>query len=128
MAASVLAGTPSLCAALPREGILGSWRYGIQATRAIGVLVPPWRPSLVKGAVAHFAISAVAGEVFGRFLPARHTLAWGATGGAVMGFVNVGLIGRRFPAIRALPFGRQVADNVAFGVIFAVVADRAPRE
>lgn len=127
-AASVLAGAPSLAVALSREGVVGTWRYGVRATRAIGVLVPPGRPGLAAGAVAHVAISAVAGEVFGRFLPARHSLAWGAAGGAAMGLLNVGLIGRRFPAIRALPFGRQVADNVAFGVIFAAVADRAPRQ
>jgi hypothetical protein len=126
--ASVLAGAPSLVVALSREGIVGTWRYGVRATRAVGVLVPPGRPNLTAGAVAHFAISAAAGEVFGRFLPVRHSLAWGAAGGAVMGVVNVGLIGRRFPAIRALPFGRQVADNVAFGVIFAAVADRTPPE
>jgi hypothetical protein len=41
-----------------------------------------------------------------------------------MGLVGVGVIGRRFPAIRDLPFGLQLADNVAFGVIFAFVADR----
>jgi hypothetical protein len=127
-AAGVLAGAPSLVVALSREGVAGTWRYAVCATRAIGVLVPPGRPNLLAGAVTHFAISAAAGEVFGRLLPVRHSLAWGAAGGAAMGLVNVGLIGRRFPAIRALPFGRQVADNVAFGVIFAAVADRAPTE
>jgi hypothetical protein len=127
-AASVLAGAPSLAVALSRGGVAGAWRDGMRATRAIGVLLPPARPNLVGGAVAHFAISAAAGELFGRLLPVRHSVAWGAAGGTVMGLVNVGLIGRRFPAIRALPFGRQVADNVAFGVIFAAVADRAPRE
>jgi hypothetical protein len=114
--------------ALSCEGIGGTWSYGVRATRAIGVLVPPGRPNLVGGVVAHFAISAAAGELFGRFLPVRHSVVWGAAGGAVMGLVNVGLIGRRFPAVRALPFGRQIADNVAFGVIFAAVADRAPRQ
>jgi hypothetical protein len=44
-----------------------------------------------------------------------------------MGLIGVGIIGRRFAAVRALPFGRQLADNVAFGVIFAVVADGPKR-
>jgi hypothetical protein len=44
-----------------------------------------------------------------------------------MGLIGAGLIGRRFAAVRALPFGPQLADNVAFGVIFAVVADRPTR-
>ncbi len=126
--ASVLAGTPSLVVALSREGVAGTWRYGVRATRAIGVLVPPGRPNLVAGVVVHFAISLVAGEAFGRFLPLRHSLAWGAIGGAAMGLVNVGLVGGRIPAVRELPFGRQIADNVAFGVIFAAVADRGPTE
>ena len=95
--ASVLAGTPSLAAALSREGVVGTWHYGVRATRAIGVLVPPGRPNLVGGVLAHFGISAAVGEVFGRFLPVRHSIAWGAAGGVVMGLVNVGLIGRRFP-------------------------------
>jgi hypothetical protein len=41
-----------------------------------------------------------------------------------MGLIGAGIIGRRFAEIRDLPFGRQLADNVAFGIIFAVVADR----
>jgi hypothetical protein len=40
-----------------------------------------------------------------------------------MGLIGAGVIGRRFTAIRDLPFGRQLADNIAFGVIFALVAD-----
>jgi hypothetical protein len=122
--ASILAGAPSLITAFSRDGIGGAWHYGLRATRAVGALIPPGRPNLLTGVAGHFAISTAAGEVFGLFLPQRHSVAWGAAGGAVMGLVNVGLIGRRFPAIRELPFGRQVADNIAFGVIFAVVADR----
>jgi hypothetical protein len=44
-----------------------------------------------------------------------------------MGFVGAGLVGRRFVAMRELPFGPQLADNIAFGVIFALVADRPGR-
>src|SRR5580700_8468809 len=84
-AASVLAGAPSVAVALSREGITGTWSYGVRATRAIGVLVPPGRPNLVGGVVAHFAISAAAGELFGRFLPIRHSVAWGAAAGAAVG-------------------------------------------
>lgn len=126
-AASVLAGAPSLAVALSRDGLVGTWHYGLRATRAIGVLVPSGRPNLGAGVLAHFAISVAAGEVFGRFLPRRHSVAWGAAGGAAMGLVNVGLIGRRIPAIRELPFGRQIADNVAFGLIFAALVDRPPQ-
>jgi RimJ/RimL family protein N-acetyltransferase len=124
LAASVLGGTPSLLNALAHGGGRGAWRYGLDATRAIGSLAPPGRRSIVAGAGAHAAISLVAGQAFGRFLPRRHSILWAAGGGAVMGLVGVGIIGRRFPAIRELALGPQIADNIAFGVIFAVVADR----
>lgn len=88
------------------------------------MLVPPGQPGVVAGAAAHFAISAVVGAAFGRLLPARRSLLWAAAGGAVVGIVGAGIIGRRYPGIRDLPLGPQVADNIAFGVIFALVADR----
>ncbi len=98
--------------------------YLTGATRAIGVLVPPGKPGLLRGAVAHTLLSIAAGEVLSRVLPQRHSIAWGAAAGLAMGIVNVGVIGRRFPSIRALPRGPQLADNVAFGAMFAAVADR----
>jgi hypothetical protein len=38
--------------------------------------------------------------------------------------INVGVIGRAFPAIRELPLMPQLADNVMFGMVFALVLDR----
>jgi hypothetical protein len=122
-AASLLGGTPSLTNALAQGGIGGAWRYGLDAIRAIGCLIPPGRRSILAGSGAHFAISIAAGQVFGRFLPRRNSVLWAAGGGAVMGLIGVGVIGRRYPAIRALSIGPQIADNVAFGIIFAVVVD-----
>jgi hypothetical protein len=123
VAASLLSGAPSLGHALAQRGIGGAWRYGVDATRAIGVLVPPGRRNFAAGALAHFAISIGAGQLLGRVLPRRRSVLWGAGAGALMGVVGAGIVGRRFPAIRALPFGPQLADNVAFGVVFALVAD-----
>ncbi|HEY1445475.1 MAG TPA: hypothetical protein VGF51_11310 [Acidimicrobiales bacterium] len=124
IAASLLSAAPSGLGAVHRDGVRGMWRYGLRATRSIGTLVPPGRPNLILGAVTHFGISAAFGQALGRCLPHRQSALWGAAGGAAMGLVGVGVIGRRFPAIRDLPFGLQLADNVAFGVIFAFVADR----
>jgi hypothetical protein len=45
-----------------------------------------------------------------------------------MGLVGAGVVGRRSAAIRELPFGLQLADNIAFGIIFALVADRPSRQ
>jgi hypothetical protein len=64
------------------------------------------------------------GELLALMLPRRHSLVWAVGAGLVMGVVNVGLIGRRFSGIRALPLLPQLADNVAFAVIFAAVVDR----
>ena len=94
------------------------------ATSAVGTLVPPGRPGFKRGAIVHLGISAACGELLARGLPQRHSVAWGAAAGLAIGVINLGVIGRRFPAIRALPIVPGLADNVAFGALFAIVADR----
>jgi hypothetical protein len=46
-----------------------------------------------------------------------------ARGGAVAGLaiaaLDLGVLGRRLPRLRALPLGPQVADHAAFGAIAA---------
>jgi hypothetical protein len=121
--ASVFGAAPSLLYGVRRDGLRGTWQYGVGATRAIATLLPPRRPNLIVGAAAHFTISAAFGLALGRFLPIRRSAMWGGASGAVMGLI--GGVGRRSTAIRELPFGRQLADNIAFGVIFALVADRS---
>jgi hypothetical protein len=124
IAASLLSAAPSVLFTLQRDGVGGAWRYGVRATRAIGTLVPPGRPNVVAGTVTHVMISAAFGQVLGRLLPRQHSVLSGAAAGAVMGVLGAGVVGRRFAALRALPFGPQLADNVAFGMIFAAVVDR----
>ncbi|HWF74058.1 MAG TPA: hypothetical protein VG186_11970 [Solirubrobacteraceae bacterium] len=124
-AAAVLSGAPSTLHALRTEGgVRGAGTYVLEATRAIGTLVPPGRPGLARGVTIHLAISAACGELLARTLPERRSAAWGAAAGLAIGVVNVGLVGRCFPAIRALALGPQLADHLAFGVVFAVVVDR----
>jgi hypothetical protein len=127
--AAVLSGLPSTTYALVSgRKISAATDYVQDATTRIGVLVPPFRPGFVRGAAAHALISAVAAGGLARMLPRRGSVGWGAVAGLVMGVVNVGIIGRRIPAIAELPLGPQLTDNVAFGVIFAAVADRSPIE
>jgi len=38
--------------------------------------------------------------------------------------VNLRIIGRRYPSIQALPFGPQLGDNIAFGVLIAALTRR----
>ena len=96
---------------------------GLAATRAIGTLVWPGTPGLVRGALVHGTISLVVGGALGVTLPRRHSLTWGALAGLAIGWVNLGVIApRRYPAIACLPLGPQLADNAAFGAIFAAAA------
>lgn len=123
--ASIFSGAPSTLNALRTErSIRSAVRYVYDATCAVGTLVPPGRPSFIRGAIAHVGISVAFGEAFARALPQRRSVLWGAAAGFAIGVINVGIIGRRFPAIRALPLIPQLADNTAFGIVFAAVADR----
>jgi hypothetical protein len=123
--AAVVGGAPSTLDAFRRNPELGSVvAYVRDATCAVGTLVPPGKPGFVRGSIIHLGISIVCAEALARTLPRSHSVAWGAAAGLGIGVVNVALIGRRFPAIRALPLVPQLADNVAFGALFAVVLDR----
>jgi len=125
--AAILGGVPSTLYAGLRGGRISvAAAYGVDATSRIGVLLPPFRPGLRRGFLAHLLISMLAGSAMGRLLPQRRSRIWGAAAGSVMGWWNLVLIGRRIPAIAELPLGPQLADNIAFGVAFAAVADRAP--
>lgn len=126
--AATLSGAPSTLHALIEGRTLRSAaRYVYDATRAVGTLVPPGRPGFVRGALVHLAISMLCGEALARTLPREHRTEWGAAAGLVIGAVNVGVIGRSFPAIRSLPLVPQLADNVMFGAVFAMTLDRRDR-
>jgi hypothetical protein len=123
--AAVLSGAPSVAHALATGTIRSAFTYSIDATRAIGTLVPPGRPGLARGAAGHTVISLVVAEAFAVTLPRKRSIAWGGLAGLAVGVVNIGVIARRrFPAIAAFRLGSQIADNVAFGALFAAVADR----
>jgi hypothetical protein len=96
---------------------------GLAATRAIGTLVWPGTPGLVRGVLAHGAVSLAVGWALGVTLPRRGSVAVGALAGLAIGWVNLMVIApRRYPAIASLPLAPQLADNAAFGAIFAVAA------
>lgn len=123
--AAVLSGVPSTLYALLAGGTLrAAMVYVGDATSAAGTLLPPGRRGLIRGAIVHLGMSAACGEALARVLPRRRSITWGAAAGLAIGIVNVGLIGRRFPAIRSLRLMPQLADHVAFGTLFAAVVDR----
>lgn len=128
LVASTVSGLPStLHAFLERRSPRAAAAYVYDATRAVGTLVPPGRPAFGRGIVVHVGISLLCGEALARTLPRDDSALWGATAGFVIGVINVGVIGRAFPAIRDLPLVPQLADNVMFGTVFALVLDRPDR-
>ena len=114
LAAGVLSGAPSTLAALVRgEDVLGP-------TRAAGTLVPGRRdrPSVVAGVAVHTALTLWWTAVLTAGLRRlRGGVVAGALGGAAIAALDLGVLARRFPAVRALPQGPQWADHVAFGAV-----------
>ena len=113
--AAVLSGGPSTTVAL------ATGRSPFEAVRAAGSLVGS--PSLGAGMAVHTALSLAWGVVLAAALPRRRPALWGAVGGGVIALLDLGLVGRRYPRVRALPVLPQVADHVAFGVVELVETD-----
>lgn len=114
VAAGTVSGLPSTVAARAKGRPL------LDSTRAAGTLVGP--PGVIRGAAVHGAISTGWSAILMRLLPRRHTIAAGAAAGLAIGLVDLGVVGRRYPAIRALPRGPQLADHVVFGATVGVAA------
>ncbi|MEY2458755.1 MAG: hypothetical protein QOG30_585 [Acidimicrobiaceae bacterium] len=121
---SVVSGAPSTVHAL----VTG--RGVLDAARAAGTLIPGRedRPGLVAGGIVHGVVSAFWGAVLGVFLPRRNTAAWGAVAGLGIAAVSLLTVGRRRPAIAALPQVPQWLDNVAFGFVVGWLLSRAHAE
>jgi hypothetical protein len=120
--AGLLSGLPSTVHAL------ATGRDPLAAARAAGNLLLPAeagsRALLFAGGIAHVALSLGWGTVLA--VTVRRTslpsVAVGLAGGAAIAALDLGLlahgpIGRRWPLIRALPVGPQVADHLAFGAV-----------
>jgi hypothetical protein len=79
------------------------------------------------GVLVHGAISLGWGVVLAAVLPRQRTVVWGALGGLAIAGLDLGVLARRWPRIRALPTAPQVADHVAFGALVGAVFSRAGR-
>jgi len=123
--AATFSGVPSTVHVfIKRRSVRSAAAYVYEATRAIGTLVPPGRPGFGRGVAVHLAISMLCGETLARTLPPDQGAARGAAAGFLIGVINVGVIGRSFPAISGLPLMPQLADNVMFGTVFAVALNQ----
>ena len=114
-----LSGMPSTVWTLVRGG------NPLGAVRAAGTLVlPPSAGSislLVAGTGAHTVISFGWAMGLAVVLPEHRTRTAGAAAGLAIAALDLGAVGRRYPAIRALPTLPQVADHLAFGFLVGAV-------
>jgi len=76
---------------------------------------------VIAGGAAHVAISLGWGIVLAAVLPRRHTVLAGAVAGVGIAALDLGVVGRRLPAIRALDWRPQLLDHVAYGAIVGAV-------
>ena len=105
--AGLVSGAPSTAAAL----LTG--RDPLEAARAAGTLVGS--PTLGAGAAVHAVVSLGWGLVLSAVAPRRHLPLWGAAAGLAIAALDLGVVARCFPRLRALPVLPQVADHVAYG-------------
>jgi hypothetical protein len=85
-------------------------------------------PALLAAAVpVHLALSVGWAAVLAALVPRGRELPGCAAGGLAIAAIDLGLIGRRMPRIRALPQGRQWADHLAYGLTVGAVL-RARRD
>lgn len=119
LAGAALSGLPSTVVALLRGEDL------LDGARAAGAIVLPGErrtPVLLAAATpVHLALSLGWAAVLARALPRGREPLWGGVAGLGIAALDLGLIGRRIPAIRALPQGRQWADHLAYGLTVGVV-------
>jgi hypothetical protein len=125
LAGAACSGIPSTAWSLARGDDV------LDGARAAGaVLLPSEERTAVLLIVAtpvHLAISLGWAAVMVAALPPRAEPAWGVLAGLGIAALDLSVIGRRIPAIRALPQGRQWADHVAYGLSVGLVL-RARRQ
>jgi hypothetical protein len=119
--AAVVSGIPSTTHAL----LTG--RDPLAATRAAGTLLPGRRdrPGVAAGLIAHVLVSAAWTGVLAA-TARRHRLGFvrGAAAGLVIAALDLGIAGRAYPAVRALPRVPQVLDHLVFGAVTGALLDR----
>jgi hypothetical protein len=100
----------------------------LDSTRAVGraVLGPneDGLSRLIAGGTAHVAISLAWGVVLAAVLPRRHTVLAGAMAGLGIAALDLGVVGRRLPSIRALEPAPQILDHIAYGVVVGAALSR----
>ncbi len=124
--AAVLAGLPSTVEALLRR------TDPLEATVAAGSILLPAerrRARLLAAAVpVHLTLSLGWAVLLARVLPRRATVGAAAAVGLAIAGLDLGLVGPRYPRIRALRLLTQILDHLAFGAAVGfIVGSRRTR-
>ena len=125
LVAAAVSGTPSTLVTLARgEDVF-------MGARAAGTLLLPHErrtlPLLAAALPVHLALSLGWAVALERALPRGREPLTGVLGGLAIAALDLGVIGRRLPAIRSLPQGRQWADHAAYGLAVGAVLARRRR-
>jgi hypothetical protein len=122
LVAATVSGVPSTLIALARGDDV------LDGARAAGALLLPHEtrtlPLLAAAVPVHLALSLGWAVVLDRALPPGRERLGGLAGGLAIAALDLGVIGRRIPAIRALPQPRQWADHAAYGLAVGTVLAR----
>src|SRR4051812_13039558 len=118
LVAAVVSGAPSTAWALARR------RDPLAGARAAGALLLPRErrtlPLLIAAVPVHLGLSLGWARVLAAILPRGRERTAGAAAGLAIAALDLGVIGRRIPAIRELEQLPQWLDHVAFGVVVGV--------
>ena len=120
--AAVLSGAPSTAHALltgadPFEASLAAGTLLLPSERRASRLLP-------AALAAHGALSLGWAVVLAVVLPRRRTVAWSLPAGLGIAALDLGVVGRRYPRIRALPLAPQVLDHLAYAAAVGSVLSR----
>jgi hypothetical protein len=114
LAGAALSGLPSTAYSLLRGDDV------LEGGRAAGAIVLPHERRtpvlLAAGAIVHVAISFGWAAVLAAVLPRRREPVDGLAAGLAIAALDLGVVGRRIPAIRTLAQARQWADHAAYGL------------
>ncbi len=123
--AAVLSGAPSTLHAIATRS------SPLEATLAAGTLLlgRERRPlALALAAIpVHVTLSLGWALLLAAVLPRRRTVSYASLAGLAIAALDLGVVGRRYPRIRALPQLPQVLDHVAYGATVGAVLRRRRR-
>lgn len=120
--AYVISGAPSTAHAImrgenPLESSLAAGTLLLGDELRISRLLP-------AALLAHGALSFGWAVVLAAGLPRERMLAWSAPAGLAIAALDLGVVGRRYPRIRALAPAPQILDHVAYAATVGWVVSR----